>query len=134
MSKVKLLPPGGIQASREPDGRRKLLRELRLRLNGELFVVPVGFVTDYSSVPWFARGLVRWDRVDLAGIAHDLAYKTGTLGLGGRPLGRREADRIWRHVARTGQHHANLAQAWVCWAGLRVGGWIVWRRYRKADA
>ncbi len=133
MADVELLPPGDLRVARQPDRRRKLTQELRLRIHGEIFTVPRGSVTDYSSVPWFARGLVRWDRVDLAGVAHDMAYKSGTHGLGGRPLSRREADRIWRIVAQAGQHHANFAQAWICWAGLRLGGWIVWRRYRRKD-
>ncbi len=39
--------------------------------------VPAGFQTDYSSIPWFARALYRFDTVDLAGVCHDLAYFDG---------------------------------------------------------
>ncbi len=56
-----------------------------------LITVPRGFVTDFSSVPWWAP--YRFDEVDLAGTCHDLAYRVGV------PLG--PADRIWWLLARS---------------------------------
>ena len=110
-----------LQTERLTDGKRKLLRELTVDAGGLTFVIPESYVTDYSSIPWWARWVVRWSRVDVAGVVHDHLYAN-------QELSRRAADRIWRLIARDGYTRANWVQAWVCWLGLRVGGWIVWYR------
>ena len=112
-------PP--LQTERLPDGKRKLLRELALLVEGKKYPIEEGYVTDYSSIPCFARFIVRWSRVDIAGIIHDWLYEKG-------PENRREADRIWKIVAQSGKHHANCLQAGICWFGLRLGAWCAWNR------
>lgn len=104
------------------NGKRKLLREFEVTFEGTKIVVSKGFVTDYSSIPWFGRWLVRWSTVDVAGVVHDYLYRTQT--------DRKKADRIWRKIAGSGSVYASCFQRWIFWLALRVGGWVAYRRYR----
>jgi len=115
-----------LQTERREDGRRFLLRDLNVEIEGDPLTIPAGTITDFSSIPWYGRILVRWSKVDLAGVVHDWYYQTGATS-------RAKADAIWRLMAVAGTHHANVIQAWIGWLALRVGGWVVWRRYRRQD-
>jgi hypothetical protein len=95
---------GPLQTERMPDGRRRLLRDL---------VVEVV--------------LVRFSKVDIAGVVHDWLYQTGTTS-------RARADEVWRLLAQSGQQRANAFQAFTGWLALRVGGGAAWRRHRRRDA
>ena len=121
------LVSGPLQTERQSDGRRRLLRDLVVAVDGLEITIPDGTVTDFSTIPWFGRILVRWSKVDIAGVVHDWLYQTAFTS-------RARADRIWRLVAIAGEHHANTFQGWVGWFALRVGGWLVWKRLRKQDA
>jgi hypothetical protein len=126
MTESTRLVGGSLQTERLADGRRRLLRDLVVEVAGEPITIPMGTVTDFSTIPWFGRILVRWSRVDIAGVVHDWLYQTGTTT-------RSHADNVWRLVARAGKHRANAFQAWTAWAALRIGGWYVWARYRAGD-
>jgi hypothetical protein len=115
-----------MQTERREDGRRFLLRDLHLEIEGDPIRIPAGTITDFSSIPWYGRILVRWSKVDIAGVVHDWYYQTGASS-------RAKADAIWRLVAVAGTHRANAFQAWVGWLALRVGGWVAWNRYRRQD-
>jgi len=115
-----------LQTERREDGKRFLLRDLNLEIEGDPIRIPADTVTDFSSIPWYGRILVRWSKVDIAGVVHDWYYQTGAAS-------RARADEIWRLLAVAGTHHANAFQAWVGWLALRIGGWIAWRRYRRQD-
>jgi hypothetical protein len=115
---------GRLQTERLENGRRSLLRALVVEVDGVRIEVPPGTDTDFSSIPWIARMLVKWSRVDIAGVVHDWLYRTGDLS-------RARADTIWRLVALAGEHHANWLQAWLGWLGLRAGGWWAWCRHRR---
>ena len=121
------LKSGPLQTERRSDGRRGLLRDFAIVVEGKAYTVPEKTITDYSTIPWFGRFLVRWSKVDIAGVIHDWLYQTGCT------LSRSRADRVWRIVAMAGEHHANWIQAWIGWASLRVGGWIAWNRYRSGE-
>jgi hypothetical protein len=122
-----------LRTERLADGKRELLSELRRESCGATIVVPDGFQTDYSSIPFWARFVVRWSRVDVAGVVHDWCYHVGLQDESGRPS-RALSDRIWRDIARRGQSRANALQAWVCWTGLWLGGWCAWNKSRARDA
>lgn len=117
---------GPLQTERLANGRRRLLRDLEVEIGGEAITVPAGTETDYSSIPWFGRSLVRWSKVDVAGVVHDWLYQSGAAP-------RDRADAVWRRVAQAGEHRANAFQAWAGWLGLRLGGWYAWARYREAQ-
>ena len=116
-----------MQTERLEDGRRCLLRDLIVQIEEDTITIPAGTLTDFSSIPWYGRILVRWSKVDIAGVVHDWYYQTGFTS-------RARADEIWRLLAVAGTHHANAIQAWIGWLALRVGGWIAWRRYRNQDS
>lgn len=120
------LVSGPLQIERQEDGYRLLLRDLVVIVDGLEIAVPAGTLTDFSTIPWYGRVVVRWSKVDIAGVVHDSLYQTPVLS-------RARADRIWRILARTGNHRANALQAWICWAALRIGGWVTWNRLRRED-
>ena len=126
MSAETELLSGPLQTERLPNGTRRLLRDLIVKVGQDTIQVPAGFVTDYSSIPWFGRSLVRWSKVDIAGVIHDYLYQDGSMS-------RKRADEIWRIVAMSGKHNANAAQAWLAWAALRIGASKAWNNYRSAQ-
>lgn len=113
------------------NGTDVLRRALTYCIDGVRYEASKGFITDYSSVPYFARPIVRFDRTRSAGIIHDKLYQTGKNN--GEKISRWASDMAWRRIAQYGTNHANFAQAWSLWLGLRIGGWVTWRKYRKAD-
>jgi len=121
------LVSGPLQTERLPDGKRKLLRDFVISINGKEYTIPdKNFTTDYSSIPWYGRFIVRWSKVDIAGVVHDYLYVTGIET-------RKYSDEVWRLVALSGEHHANRLQARICWLALRIGGGPPWRKYRRED-
>lgn len=121
------LVSGPLRTERMGNGRRRLLRDLTVEVAGDQITVPFGTETDFSSIPWFGRMLVRWSKVDVAGVVHDWLYQTGVTS-------RSHADDIWRLVAIAGEHRANAFQAWTAWLGLRLGGWYAWLQHRQRTA
>ena len=136
---------GPIQTQRLPDGRRELLAPVvvdlgvlvtrlhKLGLGRAVFLtehhttalkVPKGFDTDFSSIPpALAWALGDWRDYDVAGIVHDWLYRV--------QAPRRLADRVWRWVARSGEPRVNPVRGLLGWLGLRVGGWVAYRRHGK---
>lgn len=88
-----------------------------LGAQGTRILVHRGFVTDYSSIPTALHWIVRWSRVDIAGVIHDFLYREVKGGRG-------DADDVWRELAIAGDHSASEWQAAICWVMLRgFGGW-----------
>lgn len=115
-----------LSTTRLRNGMRELNRDFRIEIDKVLYTVPKGFNTDFSSYPWYSRVIVRFDKVDIAGVVHDYLYCRGEVT-------RTEADEIWRKLAMSGKHNANALQAWVSWLGLRIGGCISWNSYRRGE-
>lgn len=81
--------------------------------------------TDLASVP---RMLLVWLLVGgdapASGVVHDWLYRTGFLT-------RRYADQIFYDlIIREGY---SAFKAWLMWSGVRAGGWVTWRKYRKGE-
>ncbi len=112
-----------LQTERRSDGRRTLLRDLTVEAGGYAITVPRGFVTDYSSIPWFGRWLVRWSKVDVAGVVHDYLYwcARGTVPA-------LASDWIWKEIAGSGDRYANVLQRWLAWMALALGGRVTYRK------
>lgn len=116
---------------RLPNGKRELLIPINVTVELEpsgLQVIrrfsaniPAGFQTDYASGP--AQLVVRFSRVDIAGVVHDWMYSM--------QHDRRLADEVFYAVAITGQHCANKLQARTCWLALRAFGWIAYARHGR---
>ena len=123
--------PGALQAEKRTDGRRRLLREIRVDVSrnvdkSRIVRVPAGFVTDYSSLPWGTRWFMHWSRVDVAGVVHDYLYRCGAEE--SCCYTKAHADRIWRRVALAGSRRALCHQAWLGWLALRLFGWCSFHR------
>lgn len=121
-----------LRTERLADGRRELLAELTRKSCGVTIVVPEGFQSDYSSIPFWARFVVRWSKVDVAGVVHDWCYHVGLQDESGKPS-KALSDRIWHDIAGRGDSKANPLQAWVCWAGLRLDARRPWKQHRARD-
>ena len=115
-----------LLVERLPNGRRRLVRDFVVRINDHKGWKPITvrapFVTDYSSIPTLLSWVVRWSRVDIAGVVHDWLYRYGE-----RP--RKDADEVWWLVARSGKNRANSLQAGLCWVALRGFGVPTWNGY-----
>tara|TARA_R110001592_G_scaffold217314_2_gene471039 strand:- start:31059 stop:31457 length:399 start_codon:yes stop_codon:yes gene_type:complete len=123
--KVRLVS-GPLQAERLPDGSRRLVRALIVKVRDEEIVVPTGFVSDFRSLPRVIQVLIDPARVQLAGVIHDRLYATGQFT-------RCETDTIWRLTAQSGGSHANSFQAWLGWLLIRLGARFAWDRARKKN-
>lgn len=110
----------------------RLIHELRYdsAVFGGRIVVDAGFLTDLSSIPrvpyvyWRLGGRGR-----RAGVIHDKLYRTHGLGrFPGQPARARQlADAVYLEALSVSEDlPADLR--WAAWAGLRVGGWVAWRR------
>ena len=63
-------PP--LRTDRLPSGRRQLVRDLIVCVDEQTWTIPQGTDTDYSSIPAIGRFVVRWSRVDIAGVIRQL--------------------------------------------------------------
>lgn len=117
-----LNPPGRLQIERLSSGRRQLLRELQYAVDNTVVTVPVGFVTDYSSIPFGFRWIMRWNRVDVAGVVHDYLYRNPIYP-------RLKADWIWFKVARGGR---GPARAWPHQAAAGLIALVLFGWWAKA--
>ncbi|MGK0300757.1 MAG: hypothetical protein ACI89X_001631 [Planctomycetota bacterium] len=70
-----LSPP--LRTDRIRSGRRRLVRDFVVEIEDCKFTILELTTSDFSSIPNFARWLVRWSKVDLAGVVHDALYHDG---------------------------------------------------------
>ena len=115
-----------LLVERQPDGTRVLKRDIVVQVNEHRGWEPIrvkkDFVTDYSSIPTLLSWVVRWSRVDIAGVVHDCLYRYGQMP-------RKDADKVWWLVALSGKNRANRMQAGLCWLALRGFGVPTWNGY-----
>lgn len=87
--------------------------------------IPEGFKTDFASIPrvmW--RVLPKSGRYDAAGVVHDYLYFTGEVS-------RKEADRVLVEAAAASGVGSKTCK--IIYAGVRLGGWLPWRKYRHGN-
>lgn len=84
----------------------------------QVFVVPVGFVTDFASVPRIP-GVFDFvgDTAHEASALHDWLYST-------HPVPRDVADAVLQEAAKCSG--VSAFKAWLMWAGVRIGGASHW--------
>lgn len=87
--------------------------------------VGVGFVTDFNSQPEFLWSILPPTEFGEAALIHDDLYRSGIWD-------RLTADQVHREILRLSDAPAWKVKAY--YAGLRLCGWITWRRYRKQEA
>ena len=128
-----------LRTERLPDGSRRLIGRLQVRglitvlpttvqirkraacggpagsISADAISVAANFDTDLSSVPTPLQWVVRWSRVDVAGVVHDFLYRD-------TDCARSLADDVWWELARSGNIGVGRCRAWLCWAVLRGFG------------
>ena len=113
-----------------PDGRRWIImREFRYYVGHEgsddIIVVPVGFITDFASVPRpFWAVIPRWGKHGNAAVVHDFLYQE-------QRRTRREADDIFLE-GMTVLNVRKSTRLVMYWA-VRLFGWFAWRGNRGAE-
>jgi hypothetical protein len=97
----------------------------------QTIIVPTGFVTDLASIPRpLYIALPPVGSYDKAAVVHDFLYRHPDGFTYGKPLNRGEADLIIREAME-----ALRVEQWkrfMIYRGVRLGGWVPWRAYRKA--
>lgn len=89
--------------------------------------IPAGTATDLASVPkalhWLIDNDGPWND---AALVHDVLYRHPPVW-----CTRARADAVLREAMRVRQ--VPRATAWAIYSGVRVGGWVAWRNYRRRD-
>jgi len=92
--------------------------------DGKVFTIPCGFVTDGASIPQVLHSILGHPRNNDMGQAaclHDYLYRYGVVS-------RKKADQyLCEGMEALG---ASWAKRKAVYAGLRIGGYFAWRRYR----
>ncbi|CAL9377309.1 DUF1353 domain-containing protein [Streptomyces sp. enrichment culture] len=92
----------------------ELLEEVAYRGREDTFTVPVGFRTDFASVPTVFVWLIpRYGVYTKAAIVHDYLCREA-------PVSRAEADGVFRRALR--ELGVSLLRRWIMWAAVRAGG------------
>lgn len=81
--------------------------------SGDRVTVPAGYETDFTSVPWWARGVASsFDRGAKAAVVHDFLWSSP------RTRSRAEIDGIYREaLAVLG---VGVVRRWGMWAAVRL--------------
>lgn len=88
-----------------------------------VFVVPEGEVTDFSSVPRMPLAfMLTGDTGHSAAAVHDRLYRTGEVS-------REMADKVFREALLVSGEPAWRAA--LMYAGVRLGGWIAWKKRQE---
>lgn len=103
-------------------------------VDGAVYAIPVGFLTDGGSVPrpfWVLYPPFGEDD-EPAFVLHDLLYHYAEQFPGDDQghVSRGRADALLKEAARALEYRRSGAA--VIWAAVRAGGWRTWNRYRKA--
>lgn len=114
--------------------------------SGYTVKVPQGFETDFASIPWFARWLVKtWGRHTNAAVIHDFLYRGGQVEKNEMAIWASEIPvaEVMPRVTRRGADRIMLeamkvleVKRWrqlVIYYGLRIGSNFVWNRMRREE-
>jgi hypothetical protein len=94
--------------------------------------VPAGFPTDLASIPrllWNVLPPV--GRYDAAAVVHDYLYQRAPVFEHGQVTTRAGADAVLLEAMACCE--VPTWQRWTIYLGVRVGGWLVWGRYRARE-
>lgn len=97
--------------------------------SGWKIVIPVDFETDGASVPRFLWAFFPpfGGDYDEAAVLHDFLYRTSFMC-----LERVVADAILIEAMLV--CHTSALARWCIFVGVRAGGWLTYRKYRRAAA
>jgi hypothetical protein len=96
-------------------------------------VVPALFATDYASIPQLLQNILpARGRGNRANILHDYLYQRA-------PRDPRTGDQVTQAAADAIKLEGDQvlgerwSRRWAMYLGLRLGGWVTWRRYRRRE-
>lgn len=93
------------------------------KANEQLIIVPIGFVTDFASIPRFLWAIVPpWGQHGKAAVVHDFLYKSHLFS-------RKESDDIFLDamtVLGVGKFKRT-----AMWMAVRSFGWYAWHKAKK---
>lgn len=91
--------------------------------SGDVIDVPLGFLTDFASVPWFFQWWIpQWGKYGNAAVIHDWLYWSQ-----GRT--RQESDAIF--LEAMGVMGVGDAKKYTIYYGVRTFGWWAWLRNQE---
>lgn len=101
----------------------RLVRPFRVRALGKIYEVPIGFETDFASVPRiFWRIIPPWGCWSPAAVVHDYLYAHNGCS-------RKKADQIFLDIMIQ-LEVPKWPRTLMYWA-VRLFGWRPWNQYRK---
>ena len=93
----------------------------------ETLIVPSDFVTDLASIPriftWLVPRVGEWNK---PAVVHDWIYAHKGEMPSGKVFSRREADLLFWSALR--ERRVRRTRAFLMFAAVTLGGWIVWRK------
>ena len=112
-----------------PEGKIRLMLLAPLIYDSALLnrtlIVPAKFVTDLASVPRVFWVIIPpMGRYNGPAVLHDWLYQQGDVNRG-------QADGVFREAMAVSGVRASLRC--TIWIGVRGGGWLMWRRYRRME-
>jgi hypothetical protein len=122
-------PADNLLVSPRPDGKSWVLQaDFELRVSGETFRVPRGFVTDFATVPrafWWL--LPQWGTYGSAAVLHDWLYWDRA-----HEGCRAEADSLFRDSMRELGVNPIIRELMYC--AVRIFGGEAWERNKARRA
>lgn len=90
---------------------------------GRVITVPVGFITDFASIPRLPfMFMLMGDTAHEPAVIHDYLYYTGEVS-------RADADHVLHEAA--GVAGLNSPETALLYLGVRVGGWMAWNDHKR---
>lgn len=128
--------PHQLRTAHFADGRREMLEQMFVfndPVEGRI-EVPMNFVTDYASTPWFLWWILPpFGPYKFAAVIHDYLYKTRKFGGGWK--GWRRADNCLYRAMCAVPKKPRWSQRSAIWVGLLLGGWLAfWKAGKQLEA
>jgi hypothetical protein len=106
-----------------------LMEEVVVVWRDKVLCLPKGTQSDGASIPIGMQWLVfprSHPKALRAAFAHDMLYAEQPEG-----WSKADCDAMFRDILI--EDGIRRTRAWTAWAGLKVGGWVVWNKYKKAN-
>lgn len=107
-----------------------------LAQDGDRYEVPVGFETDFASVPRVTQNLVDDDDYAECAVFHDYLYATRAIptnaeGKERKPIVKASADYLFRESLQA--QGCNIVLRWIMYLAVRWFGHCAWRMRRRVE-
>ena len=103
----------------------RVVTPLVLTIGNKSYEVPVGYQTDFASVPRIPFIYARYGgKANIPALWHDFIYD----GCLGNEFTRKQADDMFYELMVQFNDPCRWAQRYAMWLGVRLGGWRGWNR------